>query len=236
MTDGGKAGGDLPRTVKIDLDTPLERLWSGLAFLSLIACLVILCVGILGTDESPPDPAFLRFLPWAIGAGVIFLFLRSFTNNYYLADMKRQALYYHFAFAGFRSVREYLRFSDVDSVIVNGFHVTTEDSEYYEYQLQLIDRGGRIHEFSDRLKGPELDKLNDRAETISELIGCRLVPGKAEHTHTITGQGAAIRISTVHDPLSSTGAICKTFFRIDRPEILVILALGIFTAILVFLL
>ncbi|HOT27121.1 MAG TPA: hypothetical protein PLU72_02955 [Candidatus Ozemobacteraceae bacterium] len=199
--------GDLPGTVKIDLDTPLEQLWKGMAFLSLIACIVILFIGYIGGEDSPPDPEFLRFLPWAIGAGILFLFLRRFTNNYYLADTRRKAIYYHFEFGFTRSVREYMRFADVDSVIVNGTLVTTEESKWYQYQLILIDRSGQVYPFSDSLLEEKLGLLNERAATLSKLIGCRLVPGQSEHVHTMTATAGVVTIATAHTPLEQPGAV-----------------------------
>ncbi|HEY9069961.1 MAG TPA: hypothetical protein VIV61_06865 [Candidatus Ozemobacteraceae bacterium] len=191
----------LPRTVKIDLDTPLEALWKGLAVVALVACLFILHVAYLGDDSSPPDPAFLRFLPWAAGACALFLGLRALTDNYYIADRHRKALFYHFGLAFFRSDTEYLPFSRVDSVIVNGNVLSDEGAKSYIYRIVLIDDSGKEHPFSDAVPESEIEVLNRRAEMLVGIIGCRFVAGKPEHIHTITCEAGAVRIATAFTPL-----------------------------------
>lgn len=44
--------------------------------------------------------------------------------------------------------------------------------------------------------------LNQRAETLSKIIDCRLFPGKAEHIHTISpGAAETVYVTTAHIPL-----------------------------------
>lgn len=197
----------LPRTVKVDLDTPLESMWTFLAIASAFAGLVILQITYFGTEDSPPDPSFIRFFPYAAGALLVFFFLRGLTDNYYLVDRQRKAIFYHFKFAFIRTVREYLRFSDIDSVVVGSSICTSEDSRWYQYQLLLVDRAGKTHPFSDALKEADLKKLNTRAETISSIIECQLVPGRSEHVQAVTvGKDGRIAISSVPTPLDAGGS------------------------------
>lgn len=236
--DDQKQGSQLPETVKIDLDTPLESFWSVMTFFSVIACLVILWIGYIGGEDTPPEPEFLRFLPWALGASAFFLILRYFTNNFYLAVRHREAIFYHFEFAFIRSVREYLKFSDVDSVIVNGTAYNSDGSSWYQYQIQLIDRTGQAHYFSDSMKEPRLELLNTRAEAISRIIGCRLFPGTSEHTHTVTANGGHVFISTSHKPLQNADSegISTKFSTFTARAFLVVEILVVFLSILFFIL
>ncbi|HNW35273.1 MAG TPA: hypothetical protein PKM25_10105 [Candidatus Ozemobacteraceae bacterium] len=219
----------LPRTVKIDLDTPLETAWNVLAGFSGIGCFFILQIGFLGGKHSPPDPSFLKFLPYAIGAVVVFLLLRRLTDNYYLVDRQRKAIFYHFECAVIRSVTQFMKFSDIDAVVVNGSVHHSKHSRWFEYQIQLVDRNGKTHDFSDSLKADNLGLLNSRAETISKIIECRLFPGKSEHIHTIAAAGGSqIFIFTSHSPLNAGAA------DISNIQISWKLAVLVLTAVLAF--
>jgi len=194
----------LPRTVKIDLDTPLESAWTALASVSGVVCFFILQLGFIGSKHTPPDPAMLRYLPYAIGAVGIFLVLKRLTDNYYLVDRQRKAIFYHFECVVMRSTSEFLRFSVIDSVVVNGSIHHSKHSRWYEYQIQLVEKNGTRHNFSDSLKDGELDLLNSRAETISKIIECRLFPGKSEQTYTISSDGSSqVFVSPLHAPLNN---------------------------------
>lgn len=192
----------LPRTVKVDLDTPLETTWTVLAVISGLVCFFILQIGILGGKHSPPDPEMLRYLPYGIGALGLFLLLKRLTDNYYLVDTQRKAIFYHFECAVMRSTSEFLRFSAVDSVVVNGSIHHSKHSRWYEYQIQLVENNGTIHKFSDSLKEDQLGLLNSRAETISKIIECRLFPGESEHTYAISNAGGSkVAVTQSHVPL-----------------------------------
>lgn len=194
----------LPKTVKVDLDTPLESAWTALAFVSGVGCLFILQIGFIGGKRTPPDPEFLNYLPHALLALGFFVALRKFTDNYYIVDRQRKAIFYHFECLFVKSVKDYMRFSDIDSAVVNGSIHHSKNSRWYEYQILLIDRTGKTHPFSDSLREPELATLNRRAETIAKIIDCRLVPGQVEHTHTIAaGPAGTVNISTASAPLNT---------------------------------
>ncbi len=192
----------LPKTVKVDLDTPLESAWTALAFLSGVGCFFILQIGFIGGKHTPPDPTFLNYLPAGLLTLGFFIALRKFTDNYYIVDRQRKAIFYHFELAVIRSVTEYLRFSAIDAVVVNGSIHTSKNSRWYEYGILLVERGGQTHSFSDSEREAGLSALNTRAGTLAKIIGCRLVPGAAEHALTITpgGAGQVIIVST-HAPL-----------------------------------
>jgi len=194
----------LPKTVKVDLDTPLESAWTVLAIVSGVGCFFILQIGFLGGKHSPPDPTVLKYLPTGLLLLGFFIALRKFTDNYYIVDRQRKAVFYHFELAVIRSVTEYLRFSDIDSVVVNGSIHTSKNSRWYEYGILLVERGGKTHAFSDSVREFGLAALNTRAETLSKIIGCRLVPGVSEHALTITPGGASqVIIVSTHTPLNA---------------------------------
>lgn len=194
----------LPITVKVDLDTPLESAWTALAIVSGVGCYFILQIGFIGGKHTPPDPTFLNYLPTGLLALGLFIALRKFTDNYYIVDRQRKVVFYHFELAVIRSVTEYLRFSAIDSVVVNGSIHTSKNSRWYEYVILLVERGGKTHSFSDSVQESGLTALNIRAETLSKIIGCKLVPGVPEHALTITpgGAGQVIIVST-HTPLQA---------------------------------
>ncbi|HOT27125.1 MAG TPA: hypothetical protein PLU72_02975 [Candidatus Ozemobacteraceae bacterium] len=197
----------LPKTVKVDLDTPLESAWTALAFMSGVGCFFILQIGFIGGKHTPPDPTFLKYLPTGLLALGVFIALRKFTDNFYIVDRQRKAVFYHFELAMIRSVTEYLRFSAIDAVVVNGSIHHSKHSRWYEYQILLVDRGGKIHAFSDSVRESELAALNKRAETLAKIIECRLVPGTAEHIHDITpGVAGKVNITSAHRPLNANAA------------------------------
>lgn len=196
--------------MKVDLDTPLESTWMFLAFVSAIAGLIILRITYFGTEDSPPNPSFIRFLPYAAGAILLFAYLRKQTDSYYIVDRQRKMIFFHFEFAFIRRVREYLGFSDIDAVVVSGFICASDGSKWYQYQLLLVDKTGITHPFSDQIREEGLTLLNARAETISSIIECRFSPGKSEHVQTVTvDRDGQIVISSIHTPLGATDSVTE---------------------------
>lgn len=192
----------LPRTVKVDLDTPLETLWNVLAGISGVVCFLFLQIGFIGGKHSPPDPEMLKYLPYPLAALVLFLVFKRLTDNYYLVDRQRKAIFYHFECVIMKSTSEFLRFSAIDSVVVNGSIHTSKNSRWYEYKIQLVEKNGTTHDFSDSLREGQLGLLNSRAETISKIIECNLFPGKAEHTYAISNAGGLhVAVTPSHVPL-----------------------------------
>lgn len=177
--------------MKIDFDTPLERTLSSLTLLFAGILAGFLKAGWIGNRRFPPDPALLSYVPLIVGCCIFFAVLRWYTDNYYLADVEKKRLLYHFRFLFYRTVSEKLAFSQIDSVVVSAVPKLSMYSNTHMYQLQVIDQQGRRHELGDPWKGQMLDLLNGQAKMLASSFGCRFFPGTAGHTYVIVRKGKA---------------------------------------------
>lgn len=195
-----------PEAVKLDLTTWLESAWIALAVGSGLGAVVLLKLGLLGGKRSAPNPDLLPFVPVAIALTLVFAFLRYFTDNHYILDGEKRAITYHFKCLGFQSVSTYLTFKEVHSVIVNCAVRTTKHSRWYEYQIFLLDKRGKLHAVSDSKKEDALDGLNRSADTLAKRVGCVLHEGATGARYAVAGKWRRISVTSTQIPLSRQNA------------------------------
>lgn len=226
---GGR--GPLPRQIKVDLDTPLEAAFSGLAMVSLGAAGIFLWIGLIGGKRSPPEPALLKYIPLALMAGAIFWALRKVTDNYYLIRTHSRKVYYHFEFLGSLNESVYLDFSEIAVMAVTGTIHRTKHSRWYEYQLFLVDTYGKTHAFSDSQRG-ELYELNKKAELIARVVGCRHAECPDESQMTVNkGFDGKYQVTFSRHPLDDNLAGLEEVGKV----VLIIIVIGIALAVILFL-
>jgi hypothetical protein len=197
----------VPKSFKVDLETPLESALTWLTIICALICLLILRIGLLPHKNSPPDPSVLFFLIFPLLAGLLFFLLRRWTDNFYLFDRERGQVRYHFQCAFFRQVSPYLEFDEILGTVVNGKMCQSKSGRWYEYALQVIDRHGTFHQMSDWLRDDQLTVLNQRAQAIGQIVGCEVLAGKIDHQILVaTDPREGVRFSQSHQPLMGSTA------------------------------
>ena len=163
---------------------------------------MILHIGYLGGKNSPPHPAILVYLPYAVWALVFFLALRKVTDNYYLFDLDRKLVFFHFECAGLRRITPYLAFDRIKGIVINGKICVSKSSRWYEYRVEVIEQDGQTHPMSDWLRENELSTLNQRATNLARIVDCECLLGKLEHALEIDRQAPDnVSLTLAHKPL-----------------------------------
>ncbi len=154
--------------VKIDLDTPLEKGLTYATYALLFGAYLCFHIGVFGGKRSPPEPAFLKGLPYFLGLAAITFALRRGTDNYYLLDIRRRLVMYHFRFLTWESTEPAFRFDDIRRMVLRIETRRDKHSTWNEYQLQIVRSIGEVVEFSDWVK--EADELRSRGEKLAKLF------------------------------------------------------------------
>lgn len=175
--DGGHP---VPPKITVDLDTPLEQFFSGLAFCSGIAIFFLLQAGILGGKRTPPNPALLKYLFPALAVGALALILRKTTNNYYVVESSTRTVFYHFETLFWKSFRAHFKPSEIYAIGVTAEFKSSKKADWHEYQVVLIDTRGKMHPLSDFVREDRGDK-NTQARLLARALGCRFLEGKEGH-------------------------------------------------------
>jgi hypothetical protein len=173
--------------VKIDCDTAREGALSGGA----LALAVVAAIWAWGVLDPVHVPAVLRLPPAALNLrGPIVLAcvaaalfgLRLMTDDFYLVDRQRHAVFFHAQFGLWRRVRLLIERKDIVTVSVqtrwradpgDNLPLDAEASHaWWEYRVVLIDSRGRIAPFGDW----ERDGLwasNNQARDLAQTLQCR---------------------------------------------------------------
>jgi hypothetical protein len=96
--------------LKLQRETALEWTLVWLALGCLFAAFVLWeraegRAGRYGQYRRPKQPHLRVYIPYAMGAGIVFLVARFFTDNYYLLDPQGRRILYQFKFFLFRRVK-----------------------------------------------------------------------------------------------------------------------------------
>ncbi|MDD2999620.1 MAG: hypothetical protein PHV05_11215 [Candidatus Riflebacteria bacterium] len=158
--------------IKVDLKTPLERIFWWLAALSIAS------IGVVWIFSSE----MIFILQWraitAVG-GVGFLFFGSLyfnTDNYYIFNLISKKMYYHFKFFFYTKVEFIADFADIHAVTFTGRQGGGDDSNDYLYRVQCILNTGEIIDLSDE-ESDNIDKQDRIARKISAITGAEYVAG-----------------------------------------------------------
>ena len=192
------------RSFKVDLDTPLEQVWWFLTIGAGMAILSLLYIGYVGGKGRPPDPEVLVYLPYAIWALILFGALWKLTDNYYIVDLDRRIVLYHFACAGLRRITPHLLSDQISGVAIDGRINASKNGRWYEYALILVEKSGKTHLMSDWLGKEHIPTLDQRAKSIAEVIDCECLTCQAEHKLVVDTKSSPIGLTLVAKPLHET--------------------------------
>lgn len=166
--------------IKVDLETPLEHLFMWGIIIGGIG-LVIVLFNVVFESKHPMNSVTRNSLLSLLGS----LFASSIalyraTDNYYVVDLNRSALNYHFCLMFWEWESPYAGFGEFLGVTVTGKEKRSKHSRWWDYQTMVVLKNGSSFPVSNELKENLLD-ANLKARTLARLAGCAYVPGKHEH-------------------------------------------------------
>jgi len=170
--------------IKVDLETPLEHLFMWGIIIGGIG-LVIVLFNVLFDSKHPMNPTTRNSLLSLLGS----LFASSIalyraTDNYYVVDLNRRALNYHFRLLFWEWESIYVEFGEFLGITANGQKKKSKHSTWWDYQTMVVLKNGSRFPVSDELKENLLD-ANLKARTLAKLVGCPYHQGRHESHLTV---------------------------------------------------
>lgn len=163
--------------VKVDLETPLEAFfwWGGIG--GGIGLLIVL-FDLLFESRHPMSPTTRNSLLSIFGSlTASCIALHRVTDNYYIVDLNRKALLYHFRLMFWEWESPYAGFEELLGVTTHGREKSSKHSRWWEYQTYVVLKNGSSFPVSNSLKESLLD-ANLKARTLANLAGCPYQPGR----------------------------------------------------------
>lgn len=158
-------GSEMPAQIKLELQTPLEKLW----FWFFVGSVFITFSGIIGLLEDGATAFVVSLI--GIGATMSFLFwsLKRNTDNFYILDLSTRRLFYHFRFFFIKRITPARNFSDIVSITVGGLCNQGKNNVWWTYQIFALDRQGDVFALSDDVKAEERENMVLSAKKIAEI-------------------------------------------------------------------
>lgn len=166
----GREEKDVTSRIKLELKTPLETVFMWLSFCSLF----LLVIGFIGYMEDGWTSKVMVMVYLGVISVVFFGSLYFNTDNFYILDMERRELLYHFKFFFLRKITVAARFDDINAVTVSGSYHKTKHDQWYSYQTVYVNGDGKVFPLSDPAR-EAIGKQRDLASQIAELTGARYV-------------------------------------------------------------
>ncbi|MFZ2958722.1 MAG: hypothetical protein WA705_17675 [Candidatus Ozemobacteraceae bacterium] len=167
-----------PGRIKIDLATPLEQFFLGGAAVSGFGLLMVFFSVI--DHKHPMNVGTAKAIGgFCLATAASCLALYRSTDNYYVADLRRRCILYHFQLFFYIHEQIHVPFSQMDAVSATGVKKSSKHSSWWEYQSVVILKGGKKFPVSDFAK-ENLFEANQKARVLAKICGCRYIPGKHE--------------------------------------------------------
>lgn len=157
--------------IKADLDTFLESVFFFGSVISGIALVVMLI--------NVRDLGNQAMFYFAIAGGFLsaFITLYKCTDNFYLFDLERSMVFYHFKFFSFLKITPLISFDEIQTIAVDCARRQSKSRVWYEYAVILISRAGEKLRISDWHEYP-LTVLEDYTDWLADRIGAEKLPGQ----------------------------------------------------------
>lgn len=176
----------LPDNIKVDLDTPLESAFWTIMGLAAFAAFFLYIQGTLGGKKSPPNPALLKYVPMMLGVVLLAFISRLGTDNYYIINIAKRKIFYHFKFFFEARITPVVDFENIDAIGVTGVRHTHKGSVWWKYKICVIKCDGESIDFSDEVSPDKLDDLNRKAKGMAAVAGCLFAEGAAQSKIVVT--------------------------------------------------
>lgn len=206
---------DLPESIEIDIDSPLENfLTLSVFFHGIFAFLV----------SGGMYLAISRLLPGRAMTGVYFIcavhgtffavlfFLRRTLRCYYHLNRTEKKIEYIRSFAGKVFKTDFLRFDEIEVVSATGIRKKTTRApidKWYAYTVCLLDKSGGAHEFSRESR--DLDSQKQTAMKIADFTECHLMECSPERVIKAEKKGDKVQVELVHQPINEFNGALMPF-------------------------
>ncbi|HEY9069252.1 MAG TPA: hypothetical protein VIV61_03290 [Candidatus Ozemobacteraceae bacterium] len=168
-----------PGRLKVDLTTPLEKIFIGLMIITGIGTFISLISIFVG--EAGAVPFFLVLLgAFGISCGLYWM-----TDNYYVVDIRNRMFLYHFHFGIIDFDWTVAPFNRIAAFSTTSVHRSSKKGKYgprtswYEYAAVAILDSGKIIPVSD-FSREALSSCNYTAEKLARLVQTTFVRGCAK--------------------------------------------------------
>ena len=178
----------LPDNIKVDLDTSLESAFWAIMGLAAFAAFFLYIQGTLGGKKSPPNPALLKYVPMMLGVVVLAFISRLGTDNYYIINIPKRKIFYHFKFFFEVKITPVVDFENISAIGVTGVRHTHKGSVWWKYKICVVKNDGELIDFSNESDPGRLEELNRKAKGMASVAGCLFAEGAAQ-SKLVTANG-----------------------------------------------
>lgn len=202
-----KKRNEQPSQIKLELKTPLERLFMWLSICSAL----VLFVGVVGYLEDGMGPLPISTMSVGLVGLVFFFNLYYNTDNFYVLDLERKQLLYHFKFFFIKKISVAESFSDICAVSVSAKYHKSKHSQWYTYQVVYVNNDGNVYPLSDSER-EAIQKQRDLAQKIASFTESEYVENPPECYATEVRKGSGYSFG--HQKCSWLDSLKETLFAI----------------------
>ena len=226
---------NIPKKMKIDLDTPLEIFF--------LVCFCLACLGVLITTVTTAtsyitgkgDIYSLMALGALVALAAFMLKCKRETDNYYVLDTSERKLLYHYKFFSDIKITTIAEFDDIKCVAVGGTRTVNKGNESWTYHIYAVDKKGERTYLSNMFNESAIAENNQKCQGIAAVIGCEHIDGEPQKVLAVkgAGEGGEISVSLAAHDAAGLPQI-KTIQANVKKIVLIVLAIDlIITAIVV---
>jgi hypothetical protein len=196
------ANANIPKRIKIDLETPLEIFF--------LVCFCLACLGVVITTVATissyaggkGDLYALSALGALIALAAFMLKCKRETDNYYVLDTIEKKLLYHYKFFSDIKITTVADFGDIKCLAVGGTRAVNKGQESWTYHIYAVDKKGVRTYLSNVFIESGIEENNKKCAGIAEVIGCAHIAGEPRKALLIKGleEGGDISVTLAeHD-------------------------------------
>ncbi len=178
--------------IRLEIDTPLERLWGYGIFYSALA------LAIFGpmVFNDPAKFKFLLILLLPVFFGSLLCYFN--TDNFYVIDFSRQALMYRFKMFFYETYTLAAPFSQIAFVTVDGIQRSTKSRVWWEYALMICLKDGRLFPVSDHTEDG-WEPAEDLGLKLARFFQAEFIQGRQKCYARARRDGQG-KITIIHQP------------------------------------
>lgn len=165
--------------LKVDLRTPLEKLFLAMVLLAGAFSFLVLFTAITGEKDAMPV-FFASLIPFGISFGLFWL-----TDNYYVVDLRNRLFLFHFHFGPIDFDWTVAPFSKIAACTTTSVHKSSKSGKHgptrhwWEYATVVVLDSGKIIPVSD-FSRENLHAANLLAEKLARVFQAKHVFGRSQ--------------------------------------------------------
>ncbi len=162
---------------KFDLKTPLEQFLYWQTILGAIGFpLSLLAIVIDASSDLSNMVSIALFFVLVSG----FIMYRN-TDNYYILDLEKNGMYYHFKFLWYKSYSLLSTFKNIDAATVEGIKHRNQHGTWWAYRSIIVLHNGQVVPISNWLT-EDFSTSKILSEKFAGITGATMVDPKSEHS------------------------------------------------------